>query len=639
MRKKEFFRLTPFKMQVLQSFPFIDADFDALTNYELLCKVVEYLNITVDNVNLLNDDFKTLYNYVHDYFDNLDVQEEINNKLDEMAESGQLADIIAQYLGLAGVLSFNTVSDMKLATNLVDGSTAHTLGYYNVNDKGTAFYKIRTITNDDVVDEKTIISLYDNTLIAELIINNEMNIEVFGAKGDGTTDDSNALNVALNKCSKINFSNKTYYFNTEMYFTENKEITLQGYNTTIKGLSMHLNTSNDTSWVNAYMGNDFIIKNITFLNNSNTRAFISFQPMKIIDCTATDYDNFIKLGYNSSQYIDKFYINKLDIKNHTGSDYLINLPSLGDQHYIEGVHFTSGSNRKVLTCYGKRAINFVNCLNGSYYVDNSNADFNGCHFENGEIDYNTEFARISNIKLNNCFFFKQVKLPAGKTIEYNNCVFLINPEYNKIAYDNNIVNDYMSLNTKNSIIKAHENVNLFNDGLVELDMNNNTTSLTYSSNKPCQNVQLSNNNGYWTGTKNITYRYDVYTSKMKNAINGMNYQYSHVQGDAIITDTTNCVRINGVYQEFRNTFFHIFRTNLSTNEIEYAVIPTSGSKIFDYGDNINGVIWQTIASIPTLTASNITVINDIVKVNSGTLNGSNYMYIDNTDNTVKYKAS
>ena len=119
MKEKKYIKLTPFKMQVLQSFPFIDADFDALTNYELLCKVVEYLNITIDNVNLLNDDFKVLYDYVHDYFKNLDVQEEINNKLDDMAESGELTDIIAQYLGLAGVLAFDTVSDMKNATNLV----------------------------------------------------------------------------------------------------------------------------------------------------------------------------------------------------------------------------------------------------------------------------------------------------------------------------------------------------------------------------------------------------------------------------------------------------------------------------------------------------------------------------------------
>ena len=46
---KEFKKLTPFKLQVLENFPFIDEDFDAITNYELLCKVVEYLNNTVEN--------------------------------------------------------------------------------------------------------------------------------------------------------------------------------------------------------------------------------------------------------------------------------------------------------------------------------------------------------------------------------------------------------------------------------------------------------------------------------------------------------------------------------------------------------------------------------------------------------------
>lgn len=43
--------------------------------------------------------FNELYTYVHDYFDNLDVQEEINNKLDKMLEDGVLADIIDELWG------------------------------------------------------------------------------------------------------------------------------------------------------------------------------------------------------------------------------------------------------------------------------------------------------------------------------------------------------------------------------------------------------------------------------------------------------------------------------------------------------------------------------------------------------------
>lgn len=49
-------------------------------------------------VNHYIEEFTTLYNYVHDYFDNLDVQEEINNKLDAMAEDGTLEAIIAGYI-------------------------------------------------------------------------------------------------------------------------------------------------------------------------------------------------------------------------------------------------------------------------------------------------------------------------------------------------------------------------------------------------------------------------------------------------------------------------------------------------------------------------------------------------------------
>ena len=227
--EKKFIRLTPFKMQVLQTFPFIDADFDAITNYELLCKVVEYLNITVDNVNLLDSEYKDLYDYVHDYFDNLDVQEEINNKLDDMAESGQLTDIIAQYLGLAGVLAFNTLSDMKEATNLVNGSTAKTLGYHSLNDGGMSTYKIRTITNQDVVDEMTLIALNNENLVAELIIDNEISPEQLGAYGDGIHDDTNYLQSVLTTGARVMYGKgKTYRTTASIVVPSNSYIDMNG---------------------------------------------------------------------------------------------------------------------------------------------------------------------------------------------------------------------------------------------------------------------------------------------------------------------------------------------------------------------------------------------------------------------------
>lgn len=51
-----------------------------------------------ETVNNYIEQFTELHDYVEDYFDNLDVQEEINNKLDAMVEDGTLGDIIEGYL-------------------------------------------------------------------------------------------------------------------------------------------------------------------------------------------------------------------------------------------------------------------------------------------------------------------------------------------------------------------------------------------------------------------------------------------------------------------------------------------------------------------------------------------------------------
>lgn len=81
---------------------------DSLSYYELLNKVVDYLNKVINNVDSIGEafndlgerfeslqsSFNELSEMVDNYFDNLDVQQEINNKLDEMAQDGTLDAII-----------------------------------------------------------------------------------------------------------------------------------------------------------------------------------------------------------------------------------------------------------------------------------------------------------------------------------------------------------------------------------------------------------------------------------------------------------------------------------------------------------------------------------------------------------------
>lgn len=163
-------KLTPFRWFILENFPFLEADFDALSDWQLFCKLGKEINKIIASTNNLGTQVVSLTDYVSNYFDNLDVQEEINNKLNEMAQDGTLAEIIAQYVNVQSVLAFNNVSELKNANNLINGSICKTLGYNNYKDGKGRFYKIREYTTNDNIDEFNIIKLNNyNNLIAELI--------------------------------------------------------------------------------------------------------------------------------------------------------------------------------------------------------------------------------------------------------------------------------------------------------------------------------------------------------------------------------------------------------------------------------------------------------------------------------------
>lgn len=236
--------LSPFKLFVKSNFPFIEATFEALDNYGLYCKIVEYLNTVISNENEVEENVSSLYNafvelntYVSNYFDNLDVQEEINNKLDEMTLDGTLQEIISSYLNAKAVFGYDNVELMLNATNLINGSYAETLGFYTKNDGGGAIYKIRNITNDDVVNGINLIAMNDsqNQLVAELIIYDLINVKQHGARGDGSTDDLSRLQAIndLYENRTIFIPKGTYMISNTLYISNSNNL-LMDANATLK---------------------------------------------------------------------------------------------------------------------------------------------------------------------------------------------------------------------------------------------------------------------------------------------------------------------------------------------------------------------------------------------------------------------
>lgn len=95
--------IRPFRFWCYKVLPLVYDD--SLSYYEILCKVVKYINEILEELETsekridgLDDAVKKLREYVEHYFDNLDVQSEINNKLDAMAESGELDELFADWI-------------------------------------------------------------------------------------------------------------------------------------------------------------------------------------------------------------------------------------------------------------------------------------------------------------------------------------------------------------------------------------------------------------------------------------------------------------------------------------------------------------------------------------------------------------
>ena len=99
------------------------------------------------------------------------------------------------------------VAAMKADTSLNDGDKCRTLGYYNPNDGGGAYYIINEDSSNNY--EETLSS----GLYAELIIEDCGNVKQYGAVADGTTDCSNAISAMYSNTGNIVFIKGRYLWN------------------------------------------------------------------------------------------------------------------------------------------------------------------------------------------------------------------------------------------------------------------------------------------------------------------------------------------------------------------------------------------------------------------------------------------
>ena len=379
--------LTPFKLCVLQNFPFIEADFDAVTNYQLLCKVVEYLNNVIDNINQLEQNFITLYNYVKDYFDNLDLQNEINNKIDELITTGEFNSFLS--------------------------------GIYTP--------------------------------------------EMFGAKGDGVTDDTEAIQKAL-AFNNVNIS-KNYLITENLVLHSNLKVFGGG---TITKKSEFNDSYLNHSIFSCTNSNNIDINNIVLISNS--------LAISVHGCSNVNITNLI---INSEKY--SILISDSE-KNESNGITISNIKLENDVTIIssDGIHIDGGcSNIYVTNVSGTSGDDFIalNAIEGirktikNVIIDNIKCSgYAGvrlygqlnCVIENVSIN-NSYINSDNGIRLTNIVGFTEINLnaPTFKNIVLSNCIVDSSIRNVFLSY----INGSITFNKCTFVTSANPNVGLFNSSI------------------------------------------------------------------------------------------------------------------------------------------------------------------------------
>ena len=385
--------------------------FEQATNDE----IERFEGVVNDTVEEYIEKFNELHDYVQDYFDNLDVQEEINNKLDDMVEQGTLQEIIGSYLNATALWGFNSISELKASSNLIDGSFAKTSGYYAANDGGGAFY---TITDDELTGNDGDVIALNNGLFAVMVTKDKsVNVKCFGAYGDDTHDDTNAINNAIayavsSGIKDIYLPAGTYKTTKPIYLFEYCKLHGENYTTS----TIHKAT-NDKGDIAGFVYDAAIIMTDTTFDTStalsNSKAFeetiCDLTIRGCIESYVADKDTADRqYGIYSFTNIPKAHIHDIQIEyvdcgidvKRCWTGYIKNIPMC--RAFYVGVRISSESQGTVIEqinilntsvhglyiaggTYGSIRSILVEYPNGgnAFYLDNWHGDLIGCGTELG----------------------------------------------------------------------------------------------------------------------------------------------------------------------------------------------------------------------------------------------------------------
>lgn len=516
-----------FRRAVLQNFPFIEKDFDALTDYELLCKVVEYLNKVIEQTNLMEDNenelvrvYNELYNYVEHYFDNLDVQEEINNKLDEMASDGSLLQLLSDRVVPVYVDIYENLCENVIVGNETykDWSNAFTQALSEnrcICLKPHDYYISDTIL---IENETSIIG--ENKWLSKIIL-----IPYSEITGEGIIENRSQHCVFRNFCvygnDELNVDEKTgIYFNKLTGVSNNDNIIDSMVICHIKGNGIYITqNSYDNHIINTvvYRCNNGIVLNTTdnYIDNCIVRSVLR--------------DGYVLYRGSNTISNSKAYftgrINSNSVTENVGCGFIIT--DLDNDN--------SGSTNKINNCFAQECgyhgfsahdvnnTEFSNCLSDSngVYIETSD----GFHLEN--CNYSTITGDVTNKayltgKQEKGIYitgiFNSVNIKVDTWTLYRNVLFK-DLFYSNYSITNSIIinnQQYINPNYYNSLVIPRENNMNVPLDFTTANVSDPTGSYSIDYVEQCACIEITN--GKTNGNKQLKYTTKAYSNCDKISI-------------------------------------------------------------------------------------------------------------------------
>lgn len=407
---------------------------------------------------------------------------DISNQLD-------LIEILNQFVKTISVNGTNIAKDndkniaiqVPITTIKLDGNTISPVDYIVNLDLASVYAKkteipknVSELQNDagyikqEVVDQLIPIkAIKVNNVMIPPDENHAVNIEnvyvtpeMFGAVGNGTTDDSSAFNACIAKANEtgkyVLLSNKTYLIGNTLM--DNSDINIIGINATI------------------ILGNNTFTKqiiNCVFSNITFKRTVGSYLPLtENFSSSQFKYCNFVNINY---------LFNNISPRINTLEHLLLDECNLQNTQLINASNEFNGrvyGINKTLFYYDedyKQRTYIISGYIGGKFI------FNDCTFSKFEPDGTIElFGSLDNFEFNNCyirnydnantFILPNISSVKKQQITFNNCDILNNNKYlvNVCSTNNTVL---PTVNIKYSTLKVNAIFNAKNECSLWLENN------------------------------------------------------------------------------------------------------------------------------------------------------------------------